>query len=204
MDITCPVTRAYLYAVRNLYDFSLVQYESYTELMEELLERAAHDSDARIRQHQRAFYCIELMVFRFVVKVQPGYYFKDATMPVLDWSRSREGLNRVLAYFEERRDEILAEVTEYYYLPDKKLNVDQLRHMNNQTNVELYKLICESCVLLRQALKNPEVPLARVGKRLALAANVSRYYIGDMLEMGNELLLHTEGTTRRAWQVPTT
>jgi hypothetical protein len=204
MDTVCPVTRAYLYAVRNLYDFSLIQHETYAEPLQELIERASHDNAARVRQHQRAFYCLELMVFRFVVKVRPGYYIKETEKPVLSWSRSREGLNHVLKYFEEKRDDILAEVTEYYYLPDKKLNTDQLRHADNQTNAELYKLICEACVLLRQSLRNPEVPLSRVGKRLALAANVSRHYIGDMLAMGDELLLHTEGTTRRAWQIPTT
>lgn len=206
MDITCPVTRAYLYAVRNLYDLSLIQHEMYAEPFAELLVRAEHDSSARVRQHQRAFYCIELMVSRLILKMDSRYYFKEGpNSPVFSWPRSREGLNQVLQHAEERRDDLLAEVTEYYYyyyLPDKKLNTDQLRHVDNQTNAELYKLICESCVLLRQSLKNPEVPLSRVGKRLALAANVSRHYIGDMLDMADELLLHTEGTTRRAWQLP--
>lgn len=201
MDVTCPVTRAYLYAVRNIHDLSLAQYEMYLEPFEELLDRASHDSSALARQHQRAFYCIELMVSRFCQKLDSRYYYNEgAHAVVFSWPRSREGLNTVLTIFNEKRDELLADVTEYHYLPIKKFDVDQMRQDTNHNFAELYRLICESCELLRQSLKNPDVQLSRVGKRLALAANVSKYYIDDMLNLADELLLHTEETTRRAWQ----
>lgn len=205
MDTTCPVTRAYLYAVRNLFDLTLVQHEMYAEPLEELLDMAAHDSGERVRQHHRAFYCIELMISRFIMKLDSRYYFNEgpAGRP-FNWPRSREGLNHVLALANEKRDDLLAEVTEYYYLAGPHDGVAERHNDTSRTAAELYKLICESCEILRQSLKNPDVPLTRVGKRLALAANVSKYYISGMLDLGTELLEHNEGKNERAWELPKT
>lgn len=190
MDTTCPVTRAYLYTVRNLYDLTLVQHEMYAEPLQELLNIAEHDSSERVRQHQRAFYCIELMTTRF-----------PAIPEMVAWPRSREGLDYVLQIANERRDDHLAHLTEQFYL-DKVLDgLEERQHDNMRIASELYKLICESCVILRQSLKNPDVTLTRVGKRLALAANVSRYYISGMLDLGTEVINHNEWKNERAWDL---
>lgn len=193
MDTTCPVTRAYLYAVRNLYDLTLVQHEMYAEPLEDLLNIAAHDSSERMRQHQRAFYCVELMASRFPV-----------IPPMLPWPRSREGLDYVLHVANERRDDHLAELTEQFYSGIDLEGIAERQHDNMRAASEIYKLICESCVILRQSLKNPDVPLTRVGKRLALASNSARYYISGMLDLATELLNHTEGKNERAWEQPRT
>ena len=201
MDTTCPVTRAYLNTVRNLYDLTLVQNELWLEPIEEMLDRAAHGGGSRFVQHQRAFYSIELMLFRFVMKRQRWAYVKDTTdTPWLQWERSREGLNYVLDKANEIRDDLLAEVIEYYYLAERPRGIEQITHDTNRQQADLFKLICESCVILRQSLKNSEVTLTRVGKRLALASNVSTFYIGDMLLFAEELLAQNEGMGRRAWE----
>jgi len=192
MDTTCPVTRAYLNTVRNLYDLTLVQNELWLEPLEEMGERAAHGGSSRSVQHLRAFYSIELMVWRFVKDPQ--------TLKWLSWERSREGLNYVLEQANEVRDDLLAEVTEYYYLASRPRGVEQIKHDTNHQNAELFKLVCEACVILRQSLKNPEVTLTRVGKRLALAAHVSKFHIEDMLRFAEELLAQNEGMGRRAWE----
>lgn len=205
MDTTCPVTRAYLSTVRNLYDLTLVQNELYVDPINELVERADYGGSSRFDQHQRAFYSIELMLFLFVMKRQPSWYFKDvATSPWLQWARSREGLNYVIEKANEVRDDLIAEVTEYYYLAARPVGVEQMRHDQNHKDAELYKLVCESCVILRQGLKNEEVTLTRVGKRLALAAHVSKFHIEDMLLFADELLAQSEGRTERAWEIPRT
>ena len=126
---------------------------------------------------------------------------KDTTnLSWLQWERSREGLNYVIEKADEIRNDLIAEVTEHYYLAARPIGVEQITHDQNHQKAELFKLICESCVILRQALKNEEVTLTRVGKRLALAAHVSKFYIDDMLLFSEELLEQTEGTTKRAWQ----
>lgn len=201
MDTTCPVTRAYLNTVRNLYDLSLVQYELWVDPLREMVDRADYGGSSRFVQHQRAFYSIELMLFRFVMKRQLGWYVKETNgLQWLQWDRSREGLNYVIEKANEVRDDLIAEVTEYYYLGQRPVGTEQIVHEQNHQKAALFKLICEACVILRQSLKNEDVTLTRVGKRLALAANVSNFYIDDMLIFSEELLAQTEGTTRRAWQ----
>lgn len=204
MDTTCLVTHAYLNTVRNLYDFNLVQYEIWVDPLNELLDRAEHSDNSRLVQHQRAFYCIELMLFRFVMRHQPNWCVQDAAAAAwLQWERSREGLNYVLEKANAVREDLVAEVTERYYLNERAVGANQMEQDEDHQRSKLYKLICESCVILRQALKNEELTLARVGKRLALASSVSTFYIDDMLLFGEELLEQTEGMTRRAWQLPT-
>jgi hypothetical protein len=202
MDIVCPVTRTFLSTVRNLYDLTLVQNELWVEPVNEWMERAEQGGGTRFLQHQRAFYCIELMLWRLMPTVA-GTVYAVREHELREWPRSREGLNRVLQIANDRRDDLLAEVTEYFYLPNRPLGVEQILHENRHRSAELYKLICESCVILRQSLKNEDVTLTRVGKRLALAANVSRKHISDMLLMAGELLDQHEEMAQRAWERPT-
>src|SRR5690349_8692075 len=139
MDTTCPVTQAYLYAVRNLYDFTLVQHEMYAEPWADLLDVAAHDSSERIRQHQRAFYCVELMTSRFLQSMNSRHYFiQGPNDPLTSWPRSREGLDHVLRTANEVRDDHLAELTEYFYLDKKPEGRDERQHDNMRAASELY------------------------------------------------------------------
>ena len=145
------------------------------------------------------------MLFRFVLGVRMGSYWKPPFKgKFVEWERSREGLNHVLEQANEVRDDLLAEVTEHYYLAGRPRGVEQITNDTNHRKAELFKLICESCVILRQSLKNPEVTLTQVGKRLALAAHVSNFHIDDMLLFAEELLAQNEGTSRRAWELPQT
>lgn len=189
MILACPVTRGYLNAVGSLYDLSLVQYEMWLGPFEDAMDFAAHAGGSRQLQHQRAFYCVELMTSRFQVQsIQPP------------WPRSREGLNQVLSVANELRDDILAEVTEHAYLAVVHDGVVE-QHIDLQRAIsELLRLVCESSELLRQSLKNPEIPLSRVGKRLALAANGAGYYIDGMLALAMELINHNNEDMRRAWE----
>lgn len=204
MDTTCPVTRAYLNTVRNLYDLTLVQNELWLEPLNEWVERAEYGGGTRLLQHQRAFCCVELMLWMLMPEMCGGAVYAVKEYELRTWPRSREGLNYVLELANERRDDLLAEVTEYFYLAERPRGVDQIWHENQRRAAELYKLICESCVILRQSLKNSDVTLTRVGKRLALAANVARKHIPDMLNMAANLLEQQEGMASRAWELQLT
>lgn len=189
MELSCSVTHGYLRAVRNLYDLDSVQFEAYQGPLDDMAELADHAGGSRMLQHQRAFYCVELMSSRFHVQsVSP------------EWPRSREGLNRLIQVANEVRDDLLARGMEFTYLADMQDGVAEQRNDLDRRIAQTLGFVCESAELLRQALKNPEVPLSRVGKRLALAANASGYYIDRMIELSNELIEYNEGSTRRAWE----
>lgn len=193
MALSCPVTSAYLHAVHNLFDLSLVHNEMWAEPFDELKKRAALAGGERIRQHQRAFLCIELML---------NFLLGSENAPK-SWPRSREGLNLILGFADEQRNDLIAEVTEFYYLQRRPIGIEQIQQDQYRKQAELYKLICESCVILRQALKNQTVSLMRVGTRLALASNIAGYYIPDMFTMAGNLLEHNEEVALRAWELPT-
>ncbi len=199
----CPVVRAYLLTVRNLHDFALVQYQLYEESFEDMLALADSSGNTRVRQHQRAFYCVELML-RFVTQMADGEHWPLMPYKLDDWPRSREGLDYVIEVINLKRDELLADVTEYFYSRSKKMGLSVMENDAAQAAAEVYHLAIEACVILRQSLKNPDVPLTRVGKRLALAAKVSSHYIGDMLQLAEELSNQDELHPKRAWELQAT
>lgn len=191
MEMYCPVTRGYLRAVRNLFDLESIQYEMYLEPIEEISEMADHAGGSRQLEHQRAFYCVELMTSRFAINnINPK------------WKRSREGLNNLILLANEIRDDILADITEFAFLAGVQDGQAERRNDNLRKVATMLQLVCESAELVRQSLRNPEVPLSRVGKRLALAAHSSGYYIDRMLELARELIDYSEGSARRAWEPP--
>ncbi len=194
MDRACPVTRAFLRTFRNLFDLTAIYNEMWLEPYNELAERAEEAGGNRMQQHQRAFYCIELMTSVCASRLKVPQ--QDVTR-LVGWPRSREGLNQILEYATFERDDLVAELTEWYYLPTKPRDERQMLHAASQSRAALFKLVCEACVLLRQSLKNPEVPLTRVGRRLALAADAANFGITDHLSFAQELIELSEG---RAWE----
>ena len=189
MEMYCPVTRGYLRAVRNLFDLESIQFEMYLEPIEEISEMVNYAGGSRQLEHQRAFYCVELMTSRFVItSIDPK------------WKRSREGLNGLITLTNEIRDDILADIAEFAFLPGVQDGLAERRNDNLRKVSTTLQLVCESAELVRQSLKNPEVQLSRVGKRLALAAQASGYYIDRMLELAKELIDYSEGNARRAWE----
>lgn len=194
MDRVCPVTRAFLRTTYNLFDLTAIYNEMWLEPYEELVERAEHAGSGRAQQHQRAFYCVELMVSVCAFRLKSA---QQDLSKLSGWSRSREGLNQLLEQATFERDDLLADLTEWYYLVSRPRDERQILHATTQARAVLFKLVCESCVLLRQSLKNPEVPLRRVGRRLALAADAAQFSINDHLSFAQELIELSES---RAWE----
>ena len=190
VDRACPVTWAFLRTAGSIYDMGRYQNEVWTDALDEAADIAAHGGSDRMKQHQRAFYCVELMLHRCLPRL-------GLTRPMASWPRSREGLNQILAFAQEQRDELIAEVTEYYYLLERPRDERQLLHERNQQRAELFQYICEACVILRQSLKNPDVTLTRVGKRAALAVNTSTFFIDDAILFSKDMIYYSE---YRAWE----
>ncbi len=189
MELSCPVTHGYLRALRNLYDFESVQFEMWQGPLDDAIELANHVGGGRKLEHQRAFYCVELMTTRL--------YIQSGTPA---WLRSREGLNRLLRVTNAQRDDLLARITEFTYLPGIQDGAAERRNDMDRITATTLGYVCEAAELLRQSLKSPDVHLSRVGKRLALAANAAGFYVDRMLELANELINYNEGNARRAWE----
>ncbi len=188
----CPVALGYLRTVRALHkydspEFSLV-YEPWEEPLNELIDIARNTVSSRQLQHQRAFYCVEMMCSRFHLQSQ------------LPRRRSRESLNEVLRALRSACDEYLAADVESS-LSDKPIfGLDEQRRDLDRKILHNAELTCEAAELLRQSLKNPDVHLGRVSKRLALVAKESGCYIDRMIAIGKELVEYGEGETRKAWE----
>lgn len=201
MEDQCPVVRGYLLGVRSVVDFDQLINESYLDQLHELDGLSEYGNDTRARQHMRAFLCVEFMVSNLAHNVPVG---SATTAPPPTWRRSREGLSKLIDTLNEDTDEMLAAIMEYSFeigMGAVGKGVDQILHANQQLLVEVYKLARESAVILRQSLKNPEVSLMRVGRRLALAAHCARCGVPDMFIMARELLDQNEHRALRAWEL---
>lgn len=200
----CPLTTAFISTLHNLYDFNSVANEYWLEPLKLLEERAEVGGDNRERQHHRGFLCIELMTTRLAPKLSHNILDKQYVVDLM-WPRTREGLNQMIKVLHDDHFNLLGAVIEYTYdRSTRRRGIEEMTFDNQHRLVEVYKLARESAVILRQSLKNPNVALMRVGKRLALAAHTARLYVSDMLVLGSWLLEETEHKATRAWDLPKT
>jgi hypothetical protein len=200
----CPVVEAYLTRMRTYITNYVMFAENYTsqlEAYEDLL--ALQDNlDSRIRQHQRAFLCIEMMVHH-VAKILPVGIGQE--VPMVFWKRSREGLNEFVSILRNDGDNLVANLTEYSIASSwggAGQGADQLHHDNQERLTSVYRYAGESAVILRQALRNPNVKLFRVGRRLAQAAEAARMGVPDWFSMANALFEQRKEHAPRAWEIP--
>lgn len=200
----CPVAEAYLTRMRTYitnYVMFAENYASQLEAYEELLA-LQNSLDSRLRQHQRAFLCIEMMVHH-VSKVLPVGFGQENTNGF--WKRSREGLTEFISILRSGEDDLVSTITEYTISSSwggSGQGADQLHHENQKRLTSVYRYAGESAVILRQALRNPNVKLFRVGRRLAQAAEVARMGIPDWFAMADALFDQRKEHAPRAWEIP--
>lgn len=186
----CPIVRSYLRGVAGAGNFSSALYENYKENFDDLLQQADTAGGPRARQHQRAFFCIEIMVCRWS-------WFGTALI-AKPFRRSREGLNGVLARLIAEENDMSAENVEFSFSPTK--DSQQWWYKVRADRMKLSGLARESIITLRQGLKNAQVSLGPIGTALAEAAAGKRVSIPERLSIARELLEQTEGNATRAWQ----
>ena len=199
MDQACPVTKAFLAGVRSHPDLASVLYEEWYGILAEFEEQAERGGNQIQRQHQRAFLCIELMLYRVARRIDVA---EAQVAPTLIWPRSREGLTRVVQALREDNENLLGAQSEYIFSRGiSGKGADQLIHTNQRRALVVYKLAGESAVILRRALCNPRVSLARVGRRLASAMAATGADIHSMLVVAGALLEQTENWAPRIWEL---
>jgi hypothetical protein len=216
MHDACPVVESYLAQVRRYLDESTVltadAYQYRLDCVEEELQRQRF-GNTRSRQHQRAFFCVEWMLYRLPAGLPSG---TSRQLEMSPWNRSREGLTNLIAMLRSDNDELLGVMTEHTFSlgmvcqPDDPEAVatrvgdgaDQIYQNNRKLLQHVYRFAGESAVILRQSLRNPNVRLTRVGTRLAKAADVARTGMAGLLDLAETLLTQSEDNGVRAWEVP--
>lgn len=200
MNHACPVTRAYLARVRVLVDFSSALNETYLDRLESLEEQAARAGAALERQHQRAFFCLEVTLSHLAER--SIYAGELQQVPTLRWPRSREGIQEALRTMRSDYENLLAATSEYVFLPEElKGDTKRLYNDNQQRLLVLYRKAYKLAVILRRSLFNHKISLARVGRYLADAMHSTRQPVPFMLSVANQLIEQTEGWAPRAWQI---
>jgi hypothetical protein len=216
MDAACPVLDSYLSQVRKYMDESTIlvadAYQYRLDRLDELIQRQRF-GNTRARQHQRAFLCVEWMLYRLPVGLPTNTARQLEMSP---WPRSREGLTNLITMLRGDNEELLGVMTEHsfslgmLYQPEDPTvvavrvgdGVDQMYQDNRKLLQHVYRYAGESAVILRQSLRNPNVRLTRIGTRLARSAIVARTGIAGLLELAETLLGQSENNAQRAWEIP--
>lgn len=201
MSERCPILHAYLKAIDTHVNFHLAVNESYYTHLEELFELADTAGSSVERQHQRAFFCIELMCSRIAPKIPVA---GASPFMLLSWPRSREGLNRLLEALRADVEDLVGASVEFAFEARDSVSVDNLINDNRSRLVEVGKASHESIVLLRRAMKNRDVVLQSIGTKLAWATQTARMSVPDLFMMARELIEQTERSAVRAWELKKT
>lgn len=215
MNVACPVIESYLAQVRKYMDESTLlvadAYQYRLECLEGLLQQHRF-GNTRARQHQRAFLCVEWMLYRLPVGLPTN---TSRQLEMSPWPRSREGLTNLITLLRSDNEELLGVMTEHsfavgmVYQPEDPNIVatrvgdgaDQIYQDNRRLLQYVYRYAGESAVILRQALRNPNVRLTRIGTRLAKSAIVARTGMAGLLELAETLLSQSEDNAPRAWEI---
>lgn len=189
----CPIVRSYLRGIKSDVDFSLAINDSYKDSYDDLVQLAETAGGARARQHQRAFFCIEIMTCCWHWSGVPLL----SVPPYSSFRRSREGLNKVLARLKEDEEDLTAENVEFSFCPtrDAQMWSSKIR----EERLKLLALAREAIITLRVGLKNPQISLGPIGTTLAEAGAGKRIGLAERLHIARELLDQTEGNAKRAW-----
>jgi len=216
MNAACPVVESYLVQVRKYMEESTLlvanAYQYRLGCLEGLLQQHRF-GNTRSRQHQRAFLCVEWMLYRLPVCLPTNTARQLEMSP---WPRSREGLTNLITMLRGDNEELLGVMTEHsfslgmVYQPEDPTIVavrvgdgaDQIYQDNRRLLQYVYRYAGESAVILRQSLRNPNVRLTRIGTRLAKSAIVARTGMAGLLELAETLLAQSEDNALRAWEIP--
>lgn len=218
MDVACPVISSFLSQVHKYMGETTVLVADAYEHHLYLLEEALHQQRFRntvARQHQRAFLSVEWMLYRL-----PAHLPTNTTrqLEMSPWPRSREGLTNLIRMLRGDHEELVGVMTEYtfargmVYEPSSPGQVpvrvgdgaDQIYQSNRESLQDVYRFAGESAVILRQALRNPNVKLTRIGTRLARSAIAARVGMAGLLELAELLMTQSENNAPRAWEIPLT
>lgn len=213
MPDLCPVTATYVKYIRGYLEDEIIFADVFEPQLDHYAEVIAMQSNSgnntRARQHQRAFLCIEMMMHHIArgVSVQ-----ERQDSQYMTWDRSSVGLSQMIMALRSDNDDLTGAAMEYGFArgmldpdgPVVKRRVgdgsDQMYQDNRHTLMEVYRLAGEAAVILRRALRNPETPLTRVGRRLGQAAEVSRASTTKLFSMAEALLNQREDHAPRAWE----
>lgn len=198
----CPVVAGYLSKLRSLVDPSNVLRADLPAQIDELEELAeATRAGPLERQHHRAFLCVELMLSRFLL-VGLDHTQQAEKAALLDWPRSREGLNTVLKTVRALRDDITGSAMETDLVGVNRANIAQLRQAINQRLLSVIEVVIGAAEIVRASMKNPATRLGPVGASLAVVvAEQRRHAVWEAIWLGRVLLTETEQKVFRGWQI---
>lgn len=192
----CPITRAYLAQIERQTDFKHPLHEWSIPRFEDVLELAAASSPSPALTHHRAFYALEYMTLRSLVYVKAGLFVKSN---LIEWGRSREGLNKLLEIVVDIIQDSVGELSELQFT--NRLAPDSAIPLRLQTLASVYTLIRDSAVTLRRSLKNEKTPLRGVGRRAAKVSYLLGIDLSTQFAFAGELLALTEEWAPRAWEL---
>lgn len=211
----CPVVSTYTKYVQHYLEDEIFFAETYLHKLEEYVELINLQGDGNlVRQHQRAFLCIEMMLHFVACSIEVQ---EKQTAQYMQWERSSAGLSKLIAGMRGDHDDLTGASMEYVFArgmlnsieePDGLITVnrvgdgiEQMYHQNRHTLMEVYRFAGEAAVVLRRSLRNPGTPLTRVGRRLGLAAEVANTDTSKLFFMLEALLNQTEEHAPRAWEL---
>lgn len=207
MPEVCPVVATYTKYIQNYLEDEVFFTDIYLERLNHYAELIVLQGKGnRLRQHQRAFLCIELTLHCVAKSVAVR---EEQSSIHMRWDRSSIGLSQLIASMRGNNDDLTGASMEYRLSrgmstsagPAVGDGADQMLQDNRHMLMEVYRLAGESAVILRRSLHNAEVPLTRVGRRLGQAAEVARLDTTKLFFMLEALLNQRENHAPRAWEL---
>ncbi len=215
MPDVCPVVSTYTKYIQNYLEDEVFFADTYLERLNHFAELIVlQGAGSRLRQHQRAFLCIELMLHRIAKSVPVK---EEQSSQHIRWDRSSIGLSQLIASMRGNNEDLTGASMEYGLARGMLTSAteedglvvvsrvgdgaDQLYQENRHILMEVYRLAGKSAVILRRSLRNPEVPLTRIGRRLGQAAEIARIDTARLFTMLECLLDQRENYAPRAWEL---
>lgn len=193
----CPITISYLNEV-NRGSNSTGSLERLVVEFETLWERAQSAGNSRVRLHQRAFLCVEIMATR---GVSSAYNLGIPVVASLRWPKSAAGIAKLLKVLREQRTDLVAGQAEFI-MDNTELNrgAEQLVNDKARRQIDYLTWLEDSAMLLRRSLRKGFIhsSLGSIGPKLC---NMTKLLgIDAQLSIAEELLEQSEFKERRAWE----
>lgn len=192
----CPLVTSYLLFVATVIESSPL-YENKLARLRLLQHAASYAGATRTLLTLRAFYALEVMVYRGLPLTQV------IGMPRLElrqWGRSASGLTKLLARLEEERVDTVGGVVEYALDPSVHRNVEQMAQAKRKSKLIALDDVAKCARLLRRALLTTQTwrTLSYVGPRLFWRLDAGA--VDRLLDVAQGLLNVSETNARRAWE----